>query len=382
MRRLILILACAIVSAFFHINANITHYLLFSQSSLQTEAFHDGEPFTRIQYKGLQNISDPGRPSIPVQSCLFYIPYDATDFRLEVTNSAGTSIKLHEPLVIEGRTWWYDAGYYGTVEYGIRIGSAVEIDGVEWNKVYVCLQRKDIDGPKPYDTTCEWTEYGEDEGLLAYIREADGKVYAMKADNAFSAEKKPVAIMDNSPLFFNPKGCALIYDFSNDGAFQLGGDGHDSPSIGFDIVGLTEVESCGKTYTTMICSPASSQYVNSTTVCFTKGIGITGERDENGATNGCSLFYAPFYMSATNGMYLNSLRYVTDSEDNVIYEGTGGDRLWETYREASVGTLSASKDDAGVEYFNLQGLSTARPAPGTLVLKKEGGAVTKTIVRE
>ena len=271
-------------------------------------------------------------------------------------------------MVVEGRTWWYDANWYGPIEYGIRIGSKALIDGIEWNKVYVCLHHKDVSDSKPYDTTYEWINYNEDEGLVAYIREENDKIFAKIADYHFSKELKPCALMDNSPLFWNSGSSALIYDFSNNETFTLGSEEIDSPELNFSIIDNDIVESCGYSYKRFKCSADESNYLLSNNVYFTQGIGVTGEWSDDNKNTYYSLFYAPFYMAATNGMNLVSLKYVTDKEDNIIYQGTGGTKLWEQYQDVAVQNIINDNQNDKIEYFNLQGIKIDTPAPGSIVI--------------
>lgn len=49
---------------------------------------------------------------------------------------------------------------------------------------------------------------------------------------------------------------------------------------------------------------------------------------------------------------------------------------------AGIDTLPAAEStDAPVEYYNLQGIRVLNPAPGTLVIRRQGDAVTKTVLR-
>lgn len=287
----------------------------------------------------------------------------------------------YEPMVVEGRTWWYDASWYGPIEYGIRIGSMTLIDGFEWNKVYVCLLHKDVSDDKPYDTTYEWIKYNEDEGLVAYIREEDGKIFAKIADHHFPKELEPCALLDNSPLFWNSTSSAMIYDFSKNKEFKLGSEENVSPELRFTIIDNDIVESCGFSYNRLICTAEESEYLLNDNVYFTQGIGITGEWNDDSSNLYYSLFYAPFYMSETNGMNLVSLKYVTDNENKIIYQGTGGSKLWEQYQYDAIHDVFNENQIDKVEYYNLHGIKIDNPIPGSIAIILKNNQYNKVLFK-
>lgn len=49
--------------------------------------------------------------------------------------------------------------------------------------------------------------------------------------------------------------------------------------------------------------------------------------------------------------------------------------------ENSIGSVSADNADAPVEYFSLQGVRVANPAPGTIVIRRQGNDVSKILVK-
>lgn len=73
----------------------------------------------------------------------------------------------------------------------------------------------------------------------------------------------------------------------------------------------------------------------------------------------------------------NSPRFWLDDDSQQVRYSAG--IILPSAASAAVGTLGAA--EAEVEYFNLQGLPVANPEPGTIVIKRQGAAVTKEIIK-
>lgn len=294
----------------------------------------------------------------------------------------------YEPMVVEGRTWWYGNSEWVRNEFGVRIGSAITIDGVEWNKVYVCLHHK-LEVHERIDNTYDWLNLDEDDGLIAYIREEDGKVYARTdVNNGFPEHCFPFGLPLPSALFNNDESMAKIYDFKIDGnSFVLGNEGHatedDTPLFEFELLDSDVVESHGNTYRRMHCQTDSPEALCSE-VYFIEGIGVVGY-DDTESSVASSIFYTPFhrYYTAIGAPGVPVLRYVTDESNEIIYEHSGGVELWKDFENAEnvyTGVNNVVIEPAGantLEYYNLQGIKINAPQPGMYVIIRQGNNVVK-----
>ena len=303
--------------------------------------------------------------------------------------SSAYSTDNYQPMVVEGRTWWYQGEeWFAKHEYGLRIGSAVDIDGTEWHKVYVCHLHK-LSLEAPIDNTYEWISYTEDSGLIAYIREENGKIYANTEDvnRHFEEHCFFYGIPFDSELLLNGEG--KIYDFNfEDNKFVIGNEftATENYSCVYECEVLAEdiVESHGYSYRRLSCDvELNSTFDRHAQVYFVQGIGLV-EINEN--EHWGSLFFSPFpmYITGIGAPGEPLLRYVTDENNNIIFEYAGGCKLWEEVEEADnvhTAVNSVAVDaNAPVEYFNLQGVRVANPENG-LYIRRQGNSVSKVLVK-
>jgi hypothetical protein len=70
---------------------------------------------------------------------------------------------------------------------------------------------------------------------------------------------------------------------------------------------------------------------------------------------------------------------VTDADKNIIYEGLGGERLWESY-EDSVADISV--DASGVcQWYNLQGVAVEPPTSAGIYIRHQNGKSEKVVIK-
>lgn len=77
----------------------VSHTLNFDASKLtNTTETIGGLTYTRLQYPGTFNCTDPGAPELPVLYLQFSVPYNATDFSVMVTTQNQSNITLADQL--------------------------------------------------------------------------------------------------------------------------------------------------------------------------------------------------------------------------------------------------------------------------------------------
>lgn len=234
----------------------------------------------------------------------------------------------YKAFVVEGRTWWYynwGNGMTKGYEFGVRIGEAEEIDGVEWNRIEVGL--REIFGS--YGS--EGKVFEADPILCGYIREEAKKVYVRHYSNnegfrglgasSFGGQLNYLGIDDYIDC--------LVYDFSPSGTKTFYGSQKYNWEA-YTIDHVTTTVSNGISYNRYVCSCDREENTNDALIYpidfdYLEAIGYDK-----------GVFYSPFSrdeFSAIGAFPQPTLRYVTDAENKVIYEGVGGKRLWQYYED-------------------------------------------------
>ena len=315
------------------------------------------------------------------------VTFSPSDFELGKYNSpASDSIETNclnkkkiatsTPFVAEGKTWWYSCKEDAykptedltTAEFGLRIGTSEIVNGNEWHKVFVCLHNSCC------KTSETWTALDENDGFVGYIREENGRVYAIPDINWNSNPKVSFVEID-SPFIDFDNDSILILDFaSSDSTFTIGNLNSDKLSSKWTMTSTKDgnITSNGYTYR---CRYATNRYMPDKPICFVEGIGAV----ENKPTHAPHLFISPFYMLKPGiGNNYASLRYVTDSENNIIFESQGGRKIWSEY--TGINKIEADTTDAPAEYYNLQGVRVQNPDHG-LYIVRQGSTVSKVLVK-
>lgn len=321
------------------------------------------------------------------------------------TSAPQNYVDDYQPLVVRGRTWWYTGYQMGDNEYGIRIGEPVEIDGVEWYKIEAVLHHKDVEGRQgwenPYvDFTYEWVEYQPDCATLGFIREEDKVVYFLSNKGAgngsmsdFTPGTYPYGIPTWSVFKRTDNEKYECYDFSKElGSFTLNykEEQGDMPNHKFRAVPVDPIQSHGNTYkASLVVADENSVYADRCAdVYVVQGIGIIPPAPEDKITEKPCLadcvFWAPYTEGTTSMGSVSGceLRYVTDADNNIIFEHAGGQRLWETYADYKNSVDEIAADcDRSPQYFNIQGQAVREVIPGRLYIVRRGLQVTKRIMR-
>lgn len=279
----------------------------------------------------------------------------------------------YTPMVVEGRTWWYGPIHqYVTkdnkdkLETAVAIGKEVMLNGVKYNKVYI---KRFYDNYIYFDDPDRdeiFEEYNEDTGLIGYMREntATGEVFFISCDNNLL-----------HPYYFRKSGIIsqsneekLIYNWAEN-SYQAG-------PINITVYRKDKytIENSGIEYTALLHTYDKAEYDIEYEIV--EGIGITDKYD------------VPFYYTITNPymLYTNGdntgfgkLRYVTDAQNNIIFNAAGGFRLWE-YNTEGVADILSDTETGNEGWYDLFGHKIDRPiARGLYIHRFNGKAVKETV---
>lgn len=264
---------------------------------------------------------------------------------------ACSNVESHKPMLVEGRTWWYTQKHrlYGwgdrslIAENGISVGEEVEIDGMKWHKINVvstAISRNSI-----------WT-YNKEPRTVAYMREDDGKIYTGYFDGVEDCEGISDYIREFTDFQY---GTQLSYEYKNIGeSFMVGNNNHYANVVVNDI---KKIENSGFEYNLY--------------ECYSDGGFPSTFIEELGST-----FRIFFFDPLTSGMFGSDmyeypdLRYITDPDGTIIYEGIGGYKLWEATGVDNV----IAEDDGSCRWYNLQGMEIDEPtSPGIYIRSSRNG---------
>lgn len=296
------------------------------------------------------------------------------------------TVRKYLPLVEEGKTWWYTNGwivYNSRGECGIRIGEAEEIDGTVWYRLSYC-QRDD------YNDNDGWSRTFE-EGFIGHIREDDnGTIYTRlnpsktydyyPMDHTLWNDYRSFADEYHSPLQDRDEDIVIEEHRGQPGetgdTYYIGDT--ENEYLVMIIDGVDEIENSGvtrKVFKTIVdpkyCDienpiPGMASFQKNN---FIEGIGWDNVLFCNPSYAECSCMGTP---------HVPYLRYVTDKDNNVVYEGVGGVKIW----KESVGVEEVSVDsEAEAEYFNLHGIRVENPSQPGVYIERKGEQTRKVYVR-
>jgi hypothetical protein len=214
------------------------------------------------------------------------------------------------------------------------------------------------------------TTYDKTSYPIGYIRQDQNKIF-YKID--WSGRFDPIYNYCVGNFSWDKDEIEVFYFGSVGDKFSFGGE--DSQAMDYTIDGVSEITSCGYSYKLYKALGSSDR---AWSFNFIESIGIGTPDRPNG------LFFMPFggEESANPRWEYPQLRYVTDPEQNIIYESIGGDRLWEKAAENDGVTDITVSNSAPSKFYNLQGVEI--PA-GTLspgfYIKRTGSTAQKILVK-
>lgn len=253
----------------------------------------------------------------------------------------------YKPMLVEGRTWWYTSRHRSfdfVAENGISVGEEVEIDGVNWHKINLVSNAVRESDTWLYDTKL---------GTIAYMREDDGKIYTAYFDNYNYFESISEYCGDFTHEVFKTQ---LTYEYLDTGmSYTYGNNEHFGTAI---IKNVSKLMNSGFEYALFECDFEFESRPFFQDLNFIEGLGCITDH----------FFFDPVcggYSSPT--IYdFPQLRYITDPDGTIIYEGIGGYKLWERS-----GVDNVSVDDEDCRWYNLQGFEISEPtSPGVYIRSK------------
>lgn len=289
-----------------------------------------------------------------------------------------------EPVMaVEGRTWWY-TGFSGnctgrqtTHEFGLRIGGKVNLDGETWNAIDLCVSA---------DQTSEslddhWGEYilhdwaiDTTPRTVAYIRETNGRV--VTRINHAPAEYQPLERSFNGWRYSNSSGDAsdnIIYDFNCDSdTVRLGPIDMPNRYIKTEV---DSISSADKVFYIYEFARMDIDRPTSIHPDLFQASPLTGALPTPKLSG--NIFCAPFEPCAQDAP--PALRYVTDGENNILYEALGGLKAWEP--DAFLSTSDLLAPEAATSWHNLQGVEISAPAAPGIYIRRQGTTATKVIIK-
>ena len=308
---------------------------------------------------------------------------EGSDNNIVFTADGGTKLweefeayKSYKPLVVEGRTWWYhnrhDYGYQ--VDYGVRIGDKVDIDGVGWNKVEMILMRNGVYTGDHNDPWRGEYTYLSEPMLTAYIREENGKVYSIMTDDC---DFIPHIGCAASPLWIDTfDSSALIYNFGKVGdSFDFGTEEWHQTLW---IEAVEDVEINGSPYRCFVATgdpQGTLSWIDpGRTYDYLEEYGVID------AIN--NLFWIPVsnYCAFNPSSGSADLRYVTEGPDNnIVFTADGGTKLWEEF--SGVEDVSMDNADAPARWYDLTGIEVAKPTVPGVYIRVCGGKSEKIMIK-
>lgn len=265
---------------------------------------------------------------------------------------------INTSFVNSGYTWWYEAEtpfYNGedalrSANFGIEVGDSTEIDGETWHQLNVRLAKHIAN-----NSSFEWLTKIP---LDYYVREDnEGKLYSYAPDNA----KEYIALYAS----YRPRCLHFMGKIGDE--FAVFGDR-------FKVDQISEINPCGTPLLEYHASVVDQdEFALFTDLRYIAGVGVIGI---------CGAYSEAFFDSFTPGVIGGYwcppvLNYVTDVDDNIVYIGAGGDKIWEEY--ASVANVLTEDDNGNAEYFNLQGIKVDNPTHGVFLRRTAAGTSKVTI---
>lgn len=291
---------------------------------------------------------------------------------LDLTNQISEMRHEGPSMVVEGRTWWYTAhtGAHGSdhsqYELGVQIGASEEIDGVTWNRLNIVKSAEQRHERIP-DKINEWNVYdwtvSDSVRCFGHIREEDNRVFVLYDYHNDNICYAPIF---NSIYEYcdRPEIEPLkIYDFNDADSIVTFGRYVSK----FERTEADSIVNSGFTYRVFNFVDKSDRFLIPEFKAIPE-IGVIVHGDICG-----DMFCAPFAPTVCDTPI--TLRYVTDPDGNVMYEGIGGLRAWDDNEFLSVSDILES--EAPARWYNLQGIEVEAPTSPGVYIKLQGGRTAK-----
>ncbi len=178
----------------------------------------------------------------------------------------------------------------------------------------------------------------------------------------------------------NSKEILLTYDFNRTdvilGSLDTEWDDYGSEKLRY--VSDCEIQNSGRTYRSYkfvhFIGDEIDDFYKYDAECV-EGIGMP-----KSVLFGHNIFFLPFANHEFTALQPMLLRYVTDKDNNIIFEQEGGTKLWTEV--SGVGNVSADRmADGEPQWYNLQGVLVDRPTVPGVYVKKSGNSAQKVLLR-
>ncbi|MDE6301036.1 MAG: hypothetical protein K2M19_04920 [Muribaculaceae bacterium] len=288
-------------------------------------------------------------------------------------------------MVVEGRTWWYDAPVAGlnNQDFGFRIAAPVEIDGEAWYPVQQIRYLVEPYNGKP--------ELSDEAITLCHIRQVGSKIYTRISYNNDAIKNHPLFHQFFGPcqnLVYSPD----ITESATTLEIQLYGESgekfiysSDDTNPDKDFMELTFgnsnlISNSGNEYMQFELTNTERRCAFydmwETTIYSVPEFGYTDSSEFYS-----ELFFAPMgvYFFASYPYQVNPrLRYVTDADNNILFEGKGGFKLWE-YDPAGTEDVQIAPESEDETWFTLDGRKVGSPAAGGIYIRRAGSKIEKVV---
>ncbi|MDE7468331.1 MAG: hypothetical protein K2M61_08260, partial [Muribaculaceae bacterium] len=296
----------------------------------------------------------------------------------------------YDPLVKEGKTfWYYQRNKYNpstptVMEFGMKIGSEIKVGNDKWNEVI--LIRKAQIGANGHVISLS------DEPItIQYIRESDMKVQTTNCPlqmNYYPWNSLHWDVsLDNFFLQYVPtENIYDLYDFTPGAKdYNFGTDDfkYTMTLKGEDIREFEGISRRVKTYVKAKFEPEDMEPISSIgsgqEFELIEGIGVRMIKAPDDEQHYMSeLFFAPFSCEQHVSVpqpFGYFLRYITDEDNHVVYEGRGGLKLWTIDPSGVEDVVADSCDD--VEWYTISGMKVSAPGEHGIYIRKSGSDAEK-----
>ncbi|MDE7467799.1 MAG: hypothetical protein K2M61_05540 [Muribaculaceae bacterium] len=288
----------------------------------------------------------------------------------------------YDSLTQEGKTFWYaqndkynvtTEGVFCRYEYGFRIGKEVELDNLTWHEVVLCRCAY-------ADASGVISRVADSDQLVGYMREDNKQVFVKDIFYNHTVVGWQPGVLGLNEVFYDDVHTYKLYDFNPQAQeVELG---NDEAKVKLYLNAVERNNDDRNVYTFRYNSFTNRHGSSFPTdlpllkpgdeIQLVEGVGyIFTTETSMGLRHLSELFFAPFGCDMTSAWpieYPYELRYVTDGDGNILYEATGGIKLWE-YAPSGVEDVSIDLTK-NAQWYTLGGVRIKAPAvPGVYILR-------------
>ncbi|MDE6301035.1 MAG: hypothetical protein K2M19_04915 [Muribaculaceae bacterium] len=290
-------------------------------------------------------------------------------------------------MVVEGRTWWYNAPVAGLndQDFGFRIAAPVDIDGETWYPVQQIRYLVTSPNEEPV--------LSDEVITICHIRQEGSKVFTRYSAGE-ELKEHPLFIQLFGPLYhltreqgenriidfelFGEEGREFVYTSTCDGS--CGYDPDDNEFVKFAFDKHEAITNSGFDYQRYILNVKGynedCRHLQNATVYSVPEFGYTDSGEYLS-----ELFFAPLGVNPYDN-YPHQMQprlcYVTDEDNNILFEGKGGFKLWE-YDPAGTEDVQIAPASEDEIWFTLDGRKVEPPTAVGIYIRRAGSKIEKVI---